>query len=144
MPYFTAIEQVLNYMKPMLDNAPTLSELQHVGFADDEMVFDYPAVILTGEPTTTEIHATHQFLNSFRIGIFVYHALASETRDVRTMEDIELCTKIRAVLHADSQLGGGVVFGFVESIVPGTIRRPNNVFAIGSRLSWRGDGIEAF
>jgi hypothetical protein len=144
MAYFTAIEEVLEYMKPLLDNAASLSELQHVGFADDEMVFDYPAVVLVGEPTATELHGTHSFKNYFRVGIFVYHALVTETRDARTITDLELCTKIKAVLASDRTLGGGVVFGWVDSILPGTIRRPGNVFAIGSRLSWRGEALEAF
>lgn len=144
MAYFTAIEQVLDYQKNMLETAPSLSELKHIGFADDEMVFEYPAVILTGEPVVTELHATRQFKNWFRIGIFVYHAQMSETRSVRTREDLLLVTAIKAVLHSDPKLGGGVIFGWVENIVPGTIRRPGNLFAIGSRLTWRGEALESY
>lgn len=144
MAYFTAIEEVLAYQKTLLSNAATLSEFKHVGHADDEMFFAYPALVISAEPTVTELHATHQFKNYFRTAIFIYHGEMTDDRSVRTKDDIALATKVRTVLHSDFQMGGGVIFGFVDNIVPGTIRRPGNVFAIGTRLSWRGEAKEAF
>jgi len=145
MPYFTAIEEVMDYMKnTLLVPTGTLSELQHVGFADDELFMEYPALIIAGEPVNTEIHATHQFKNFFRVSLFIYHAVMSEDRTTRTRNDLILATKVKDRFSGDRKLGGGVIFGFIESVVPGTIRRPGNVFAVGTRMQWRGEALEAF
>lgn len=144
MPYFTAIEEVLAYQKTLLSNASTLSAFKHIGHADDEMFFDYPALVIAAEPVQTEIHATHQFQNFFRTAIYIYHAEIKDDRSTRTVDDLLLVTAVKDVLHSDFNMGGGVVFGFVDSVVPGTIRRPGNIFAIGSRLSWQGKALEMF
>ena len=145
MPYFTAIEEVMDYMKnTLLVPTGTLSELKHVGFADDELFMDYPALIIAGEPVNTEIHGTHQFKNYFRISLFIYHAVMSEDRTTRTRNDLILASKVKDRFATDRKLGGGVIFGFVESVLPGTIRRPGNVFAVGTRMSWKGEALEAF
>lgn len=144
MAYFTAIEEVLGYIETLLSNDSTLSEFKHVGMADDELLLEYPALIIAGEPVITEIHATHQFQNNFRVALFIYHAQMTEDRTVRTKNDLILASKVRDVLHSDPKLGGGVVFGFVDAVIPGTIRRPGNVFAIGTRMSWQAKALEAF
>jgi len=74
----------------------------------------------------------------------VYHANMDDERSVRTKKDLELCTKIKTVLAADRTLTGKVVFGYITSIIPGTIRRPGNVVAIGSRLTWYAEALEPF
>jgi hypothetical protein len=145
MPYFTAIEEVLDYMKDnVLQPTGTLAELKHVGFADDELFFEYPALVIAGEPVRTEIHATHQFKNYFGVSLFIYHGQINENRTVRTRNDLILATKVKARLATDRKLGGGVIFGWIDQVIPGTIRRPGNVFAIGTRMSWRGEALEAF
>jgi len=42
--YYTAIEEVIEHLKGLVvaAQATTLSEVQHVGLADDAMIFDYP------------------------------------------------------------------------------------------------------
>jgi hypothetical protein len=144
MPYFTAIEEVLDALKNIISTHPTLTELKHVGLADDEIFFEYPAVAITGEGVITDLHATHQFKNFFRSAIYVYHAQMNENRTTRTRNDLVLCSKIKAALATNRTLSGGVIFGFIDSQVPGQIARPNNVVAIGTRMTWRGEALEAF
>src|SRR5687767_7340130 len=145
MAYFTAIEEVLEYMKDnVLQPTGTLAELKHIGYADDEMFFDYPALVISAEPVRTEIHGTHQFKNYFGVSLFIYHAQMNENRTVRTANDLALATKVKERIATNRTLGGGVIFGWIDSVIPGTIRRPNNAFAIGTRMSWRGEALEAF
>ena len=145
MAYFTAIEEVLDYMKnTVLVPTGTLAELKHVGYADDEIFFAYPALVIAGEPVNTEIHGTHQFKNYFRVSLFIYHAQMKEDRTTRTRNDLLLATKVKNRFSTNRTLGTGVVFGFVDSVVPGTIRRPGNIFAVGTRMTWKGEALEAF
>lgn len=140
---FYDIIQVLDYLHNRIDNNKTELGLKYITYGDEQLLPEYPALVLTAErPTNTELHATRQYRRVFYADLWVFHARLSTSRRVRTREDIELARRLEVFLNADRTCDGHVIQCWVESMQPIVIgtsvssQKANAV--IGTRLMWQG------
>jgi hypothetical protein len=141
---FVDIVEAMDYIKDMFDvNAGTLG-LNYVGYGDERVITKYPAVVVDSGPTEREIHGTHKFKNTFHIVFWVYHAGMNLTYQRRTQEDLLLVREITNLLHSDLTLGGNIVFGYIDSSIPGLFQRPKGSAVVGTRMTWEGYVLESF
>lgn len=142
-------DQVLDWFKDSLKGELVLG-LAYVDYGDvDDLIPDYPAVILTNAPRTRVIHSTHQFQVSFLIDLWVLHANLDVGYSQRKKEDIQLCNKIQDFiddnmnLPTNENLEGNIVAGWIESESPGVLNRRGNPI-IATRLRWTGISMQPF
>jgi hypothetical protein len=57
---------------------------------------------------------------------------------------MQLASGIRNKLHEDFKLGGGVIFGFVQSERPGILVDDRGVANVATTLIWAGDSRVTF
>lgn len=139
---FTNPQEVMDYIKALLENSSI--EFKYIGYGDERLLPNYPAVVVDSGPFTRELHGTHTFLLHFIVTLWVYHANLSATHQVRTQEELELVKQITALLHEDMKFGGNIVFGHVASEAPGIFQRPKGDRAVGTRMTWLGTTQERF
>src|SRR4051794_13845325 len=113
MAYGTEEEATVAIFDKIDGNKEVLG-IRYVGYGEDAMFPEYPAVIVQGAPLTRELHATHMFLVRMRCDIFIYHADWTESHAIRTLEDMELATKVRRLLDSDRQFDGNLIFSYVD------------------------------
>lgn len=137
-------EQAVEMIAELLqDNGEQLG-IQYVGKYEERLIPRYPSVIVSAGMTEKEVHATHTFAITLRSTIWVYHANLTKTHQQRSLEDLELATAVVALLEDDfTWKEDGVerlVFGFVESEVPGVIapRSGRGEPVVGTKLEWNG------
>jgi hypothetical protein len=137
------ITEILDYLHDRIDNNKTALGLKHISYGDEQLLPEYPALVLTAErPTQTRQHATRQWYRSFFCDLWLFHAKLSVSRRVRTREDIELARKLEKFLNADRTLGDHIIFGFVTDLQPiviGRITSTKGNAVIATRLSWQGE-----
>jgi hypothetical protein len=115
---------------------------------DDAFVTSYPAVQVMSGGYQKEIHGLHTWLLTIRVDIYVMHALLTEDRQTRNLNDLKLATQVVALLEgvlpgSDEaiKLGGRVISGWIETEQPGRMP-PSGITkgkaVIGTLLSWRG------
>jgi hypothetical protein len=116
---------------------------------DDAFVTSYPAVQVMSGGFEKEIHGLHTWALTIRVDIYVMHALLTEDRQTRNLNDLKLATQVVKLLEgslpgSDEQaikLGGRVISGWVERENPGRMP-PSGITkgkpVIGTLLSWRG------
>jgi len=137
------ITQVLDYLHDRIDNNKTALSLKHITYGDEQLLPEYPALVLTAErPTRTRQHATRQWHREFFCDMWLFHANLSRSRRVRTKEDIQMARKLERFLNADRTLDGHIIFGFVTDLQPIVIGRVTSTkgnAVIATRLSWQGE-----
>jgi hypothetical protein len=144
---YVAPEEVLDHVYNLMVTNKTPLGLGFVGYADEELLPEYPAVVVSAEPLARDIHATHQFLVRFNLSLWVYHAKLTDSHKVRSKSDLLLVTAIRNVVHSDFTLGGNIVFGHVDSENPGILVGPRGRrgdAVVGTRMTWTGQGRVPF
>ncbi len=145
MPFFTEPEEALDYIHNLLESNKGDLGLSTVGYADERLLPEYPAVVVSfNAPVERDIHATRQFRLDWSIQLVVYHARLSASHKTRTREDMQLAAAIRAKLHEDKSLGGGVIFGFVASERPGIMADDRGQANIATMLIWTAESRELF
>lgn len=123
------------------DNKATLG-LRYIAQHDEELIPQYPAVLVQTDRTDTLQHATGQFLKRFNLDLWVFHAELTVGRATRSRMDIELATAIRRLLHTNYTQNGHIIFGFVNGENPGISARiigPSVVTIVTTRLTWLGE-----
>lgn len=123
------------------DNKATLG-LRYIAQHDEELIPQYPAVLLQTDRTSTQQHATGQFRKEFHLDLWVFHAQLTMGKAERSRKDIELATAIRKLLHSNYTLDGHIIFGFVNGENPGITARVigGNVSTIvTTHLTWMGE-----
>lgn len=140
---FYDIIQILDYLHDRIDNNKTELGLKYITYGDEQLLPEYPALVLTAErPTETEPHATRQYLRRFLVDFWVFHAKLSVGRRIRTREDIELARNLEIFLNLDRTLDGHIIQCWIESMQPiviGTTTTGQKASAvIGTRLQWMG------
>lgn len=134
--------QVFDYIANLIDDNKATLGLRYIAKLDEELLPQYPAVLLSMEtPTLREWHTTAQFLVSFNLDIWVFHALLTVGKSVRSRRDIELATEIRKLLHTKLDLDGHIVQGWVDGEYPGRTTRVVGGKAstvVTTRLTWTG------
>lgn len=136
-------EEVLDFIYALLDTNKVSLGVKFIGYGDETLIPEYPAVILTSDPVQRDIHATRQFMVTFNCSLWVYHARLDENHKTRTRNDLLLATSIRELLHDNKNLGGNIIFGYVNGETPGVLTRPNELI-IGTRITWEGNSIVHF
>ena len=136
------ILQPFDYIDNLLDDNRANLGLRYIAKHDEELIPQYPAVLIQTDRVAREQHATQMFRVEFHIDLWVFHAELTASVAVRSRKDIELATEIRKLLHSKRTMDGHIVFGFVDGEFPGiTARIIGNVTStvITTRLTWTGE-----
>ena len=144
--YYDILQPFDHIVQLLDDNKATLG-LKYVAENDEELIPEYPAVLVQTDTLNREIHATQMYLVQFMLDIWVLHADMTESTAVRSRTDIELATNVRKLLHENSTLDGHIIFGFITGEIPGVAARvigANVVTAVTTRLTWIGENRVPF
>jgi hypothetical protein len=151
MALFTKPEQVVDYLYDYLKDQAEQTGIKFVGYLEERLIPEYPAVLIGAAPLVRELHATHTFQTTYILEIWLYHAKLSESHRVRTRQDLELVTGIRDLLHShkglrlrDEDDKPQIIQGWVNAEDPAFIRRPRNEGIVGTRIEWTGISQERF
>ena len=141
------ILQPFDYVVSLLDDNKASLGLRYIAQNDEELLPQYPAVLIQADNTERDHHATRQFLVTFHLELWVFHNDLTVGKAVRSREDIELATAIRKLIHTKFTLDGHIVFGFVDGEFPGISARVINdavTTIVTTRMTWRGDNRVPF
>ena len=147
---FNTPEEVLDYLHDLITFHAEPLGIRFVGYGEERLIPEYPAVLVAAGTVAREIHATHTFQLTFMIELWIYHAKLSESHRIRTRQDLELVTRVREVLHDNltcpklEDESRQVIFSFVNAEDPAFIRRPRNEAVIGTRMEWVATSQERF
>src|SRR5262245_31718283 len=143
MALFDTLEEATVFIKELLDVKGPAIGLKYIGYGDENLIPEYPAVVVVGGRRTKLLHATQTFNITFEVHLFVLHAELTVTHAQRTLEDLQLVTKIEAILETDYEFKDGngneqVIFGFVSDEAPGIANRERGQAVISTRMIWDG------
>lgn len=141
------ILQPFDFIVDLLDDNKATLGLRYIAKHDEELIPQYPAVLVQTDRTDTQQHATGQFLKQFYLDLWVFHAELTVGRATRSRMDIELATAIRRLLHSNYTLDGHIIFGYVNGENPGIAARIIGVSAVTivtTRLTWVGENRVPF
>jgi len=144
--YYDAL-QPFEYIYDLLDTHKADLGLRYIARHDEELIPQYPAVLLQTDSVERRIHATGLFYVEFGFDLWIFHAQLSVATAVRSLEDIELATNIRKLLHSDRTLGGHIIFGYVNGEFPGVTARPISgavATIVTTRITWVGENRVPF
>lgn len=128
-------------VKLLRDNQATLG-IKHIAENQEQLLPEYPAILVQADHTHRENHATRQFYVRHHIDVWVFHADLTVSQATRSRKDIELATAVRKLLHSKIDLDGHIVQGHVGSEDPGFAARviENQAsFCVVTRLAWEGE-----
>lgn len=136
---------VEHFYNDFMENASILG-LNYVGKYGERLVPAYPAVVVSSAPMLKEVHGTHTFLMELRCIVFVFHAEMKLTQARRSYEDLALATQIVDFMERNFTLGNRIIFGFVESEVPGAkpARNRSSDVVVSTQLTWMGAAERRF
>ena len=146
---FSTPEEILDYLHDLMTLNMEQFGVRFVGYGEERLIPEYPAILVAAGPVTREVHATHTFQLTLICELWIYHAKLSESHHIRTREDLLLVTAVREVLHdnltcpaenGDKQ----VIFSYVNAEDPAIIRRPRNEAVVGTRCEWNALTQERF
>lgn len=140
--------QVLDYLSTKLDDNKATLGIRYIAKLDEDLFPRYPAILLTMDtPLDRELHGTRMFRVQFNIDLWIFHAQLTQGKAVRSETDIQLATDVRKLLHADFDLGGHIVFGYVQFEHGGRIARAIGQkvdTVVATRLAWVGENRVLF
>lgn len=131
-------EDGVEFISSYLENSSL--PIKSVNKYDEVHIVEYPAVQIMSGGFTKEIHGTHTWALGIRVDVYVLHAVLTENRATRNLNDLLLATQIVAFLEADMTFGQRIIHGWVENERPG-ISPPGLGKAapvISTLLQWRG------
>jgi hypothetical protein len=139
---FYDILQPFDFLVDLLDNNKAALGLRYIAKMEEQLVPEYPAILIAGENTQREYHATQIHLVRFFIDIWVFHAELTKSKSIRSREDIEMATTIRKLIHSNRTMSGHIIDGYVSSE-----QHVNSTRLIGqrrgtivsTRLTWQGE-----
>ena len=151
MAYLVRPEEVLDYWYDSVNQNKTVLGFNYVGYADEEVLPEYPVVRISAGPKLQTYHATHKFLNVFNIVFWILHANMGVGHRVRSREDMQLATVLYEHLKADMVMSKystdgshGVIDSHVDDETPGYTPNDKGRVVVATRLSWTGRGQEVF
>lgn len=117
-----------------------IPEFKFISKYDEDLIPDYPCCQIQPADLSRNFHGTHTLEIFLRAYIFVMHDKLSQSKRVRTEEDLILATKVVQLLDTDITLGGKVIDGIVESEVPTALppRTTKGDIVVSTRISWIG------
>jgi hypothetical protein len=141
---FSELYEPMDYIKDLLDTEAGELGVRFVGYGDERLVPNYPAVLVTGSNLNRVVHGTLKFLLTFDVTIWVYHAKMSITRQARTKEDMLLVKGVRDLLHSKYTMDENLVFSNVVNETAGVINRAKSDIVIGTKVDWTGTSLVYF
>jgi hypothetical protein len=141
------ILQPFDHIHQLLDDNKAALGLRYIAQHEENLIPEYPAMLLQTDVVNRELHATQEFLVEWGLDLWIFHAQISASSAVRSRKDIELATNVRKLLHTNRTLGGHIIFGFVNGEFPGVSVRvieTNTVTTITTRLTWIGQNVVPF
>lgn len=136
------ILQPFDYLYELLDNSKATLGLRYVARHDEDLIPEYPAVLLQTDRTSTIQHATGMFRKEFHIDLWVFHAELSSGKATRSRKDIELATEIRKLIHSKYTMDEHIIFGWIDGEFPGVSARllgTGITTVLTTRLTWQGE-----
>jgi len=137
----TTPEELLDYVHDYIDSRKGELGIAYVAYGEEDLLPEYPAVIVTAEPVNRDLHGTHTFGITLELSIWVLHANLDVSRRQRTREDLLLVTGIRNLLHGNLRLYDpdtnepNVIHAYVSAEVPGTVVRKSDAI-VATRMSY--------
>lgn len=142
---FYDILQPFDYIVQLLDDNKATLGLRYIAKHDEQLIPEYPAVLVQADNTERTLHATQMFMVQWSLDLWIFHALMTISKAERSRQDIELATNIRKLLHSDRSLGGHIVHGWVVNELPGMLaNRENNEAIVTTRIIWQGQNRVRF
>jgi len=147
--YYTRPEEVhKRFIEEFNANGARLG-FAYIAVQQENLITEYPALDLSSGPVLRDIQTTHQFGVLFEMSIWVYHAKIESTHARRSIEDMELATRVVNFLHTPnmrvlldpSDPGPNqqkIIFGYVTQELPGIIGRERGGSIMTTRLVWNG------
>lgn len=113
--------------------------IKYIAKYDDELLPEYPAVLIMAGPLQKEIHGTHTFAVSLHCELYLFHAVLTEQRVTRNYNDLIMASKLIDFLEQDLTLGERIIAGWVDSEVPGVNppRSNRSDAVISTRITYR-------
>jgi hypothetical protein len=146
--YFDDPLQVLDYIHDYVSDKAEQIGLSFVGYGEERLIPEYPAILISAGPVTRVVHGTHTFEITFIFEMWVYHAKLSDSHRVRTKDDLKLVKGIRDTMHGNLRLykdidqpiptDPQIVFGHISAEDPAFINRGKGEGVVGSRIEWTG------
>lgn len=133
------LEDLIEFWLQELEDAKDDLGFKFIGGYDERVVTDYPAVVLGSGATSKEVSGTHTYLLQHQLDMYIHHAEASKTHRTRSLEMLQLVTKLVNFLEADLTLGDKIIFGYVLSERPGLIQPRTNpsVFIVSTIINYQ-------
>lgn len=138
MKHYSRPEEVLNHFYNLFLAQKGMLGLAYIATQDEDIIPEYPALAITVGSLTREDHGTQRFLVTFNASFWIYHANLDATHRQRTLEDMELTTRVVRFLHLPNnrRLDGRLITGSgrVTEEVPGILGGK----VVATRLAWVG------
>lgn len=114
--------------------------IEYIAKYDEKLTPKYPSVHIQAANFDKTLHSTSTFLIGMRAAIHVLHANLMQDRQTRNYEDLRLATKLVDYLESDMTFDDHIIYGFVESEIPGVLppRVTKGEAIISTRLNWMG------
>lgn len=149
MAYFSRPEELLKYFHVLFESNKEKLGFNYVAIQDEQLLPEYPVVKIITGPALREIHGTQKYLVTFEVSFWIYHANYESTHASRSVEDMELATKVVQFLHqpgirtlvdenSNESNPNQIIFGFVTQEIPGLIARADRSGIVVTRLVWQG------
>jgi hypothetical protein len=155
---FVYSDQVMGWMKDALTARPEFG-FQYIDFGDpDDLIPGYPAVIITENPLSRILHATHTYAIQLSVDLWILHANLKIAKAPRRIETIQLCNQIRDFLDLNMNLPdvpnttlaeentnppGNIIQGWISGESPGVLRRKGTPI-LATRMTWEGLSQQRF
>jgi hypothetical protein len=161
MAYYTRPEEILERLTDFFKTNSGLLGLKYVATQEESLIPEYPCIQIASEPLLREVHGTYTFEHTFAFVLWVYHANLEVAFARRTIEDMQLATRIVQTLHrpdvrvlresakATGDFDAGedkLIFSYVSLETPGTIepRTGGGSVIVTTRLLWLAEAQERF
>jgi len=141
------ILQPFDYLVDLLDDNKATLGLAYIAKHDEDLMPQFPAVLVQTDNTVREYHANRQFRVRFYLDLWVFHADMTVGAATRSRKDIELATAIRKLIHTKSDMDGHIIQSFVDGEFPGVTARiigGNSSIIVTTRLTWQGQNRVQF
>lgn len=139
--------EVIDHIYGLLDDNKADLGIKYIARIDENLLPEYPALLINLAPVNRELHATQMFRVVWHLDIWVFHAELTVGKAIRSRQDIELATRVRRLLHENRTLDGHIVHGFVNGEYPGESTRvvgSKVSSVVTTRLTWQGENRVRF
>ncbi len=141
------ILQPFDYVVNLLDTNRASLGLRYIAQNDEQLIPEYPAVLVQTDATSRRQHATRQFYVEWAMDLWVFHASLTDNAATRSRKDIELATAIRKLLHTKKDMDGHIVQSWIDGEFPGVTARivgGSLSTIVTTRLTWHGENRVPF